>query len=243
MVVLLFSLSALIAEVIGTVAGFGSSTVFLPLALLFFDFRTSLVLVALFHIFGTLDRVWLFRKGLDWSLLLRFGVPSVIGSLMGSVLVPVVPQIALKGLLGVFLVSYALWSLFHGTQKIKPTGKNYILGGSISGVGAGLIGTGGVLRGAFLSAFGLVKTKYLAETAAIGFAVDLTRIPVYLAHGFLKPDFYLYIPLLFIIAYVGSYVGKIIVDYIPRHLFNRIIIGSLLVIGTKFIVDWLANSY
>lgn len=41
---ILFFLSAFVSEIIGTVAGFGSSTVFLPLALLFFDFKTALVL-------------------------------------------------------------------------------------------------------------------------------------------------------------------------------------------------------
>jgi hypothetical protein len=38
---ILFSISGLIAEIIGTIAGFGSSTIFLPLALLFVDFKTT----------------------------------------------------------------------------------------------------------------------------------------------------------------------------------------------------------
>lgn len=45
--VILFFLSAFVSEIIGTIAGFGSSTVFLPLALIFFDFKTALVLVAI----------------------------------------------------------------------------------------------------------------------------------------------------------------------------------------------------
>lgn len=35
---------ALFAEILGTMAGFGSSTIFLPIMLLFFDSKTTLVL-------------------------------------------------------------------------------------------------------------------------------------------------------------------------------------------------------
>src|SRR3989304_475238 len=61
--IVLFFLSALFAEIVGTLAGFGSSTVFLPLALLFFDFRTALTLVAFFHIFGNATRIGFFLCG------------------------------------------------------------------------------------------------------------------------------------------------------------------------------------
>jgi uncharacterized membrane protein YfcA len=62
---ILFFVSAFISEIIGTIAGFGSSTIFLPLALFFVDFKTALVLVAIFHLFGNLGRMNFFRHGLD----------------------------------------------------------------------------------------------------------------------------------------------------------------------------------
>jgi len=84
---ILFFITAFLAEVIGTTAGFGSSTVFLPFALLFYDFKTALVLVALLHIFGNLGRISFFRHGLDKRLLLIFGIPSVLFTLIGALLV------------------------------------------------------------------------------------------------------------------------------------------------------------
>ncbi|HLD75798.1 MAG TPA: TSUP family transporter [Candidatus Norongarragalinales archaeon] len=83
----LFFAAAFLAEVAGTMAGFGSSTIFLPLALFFVDFKTALVLVALFHLFGNLGRIALFRHGLNGRLLLHFGLPSVILTLAGALLV------------------------------------------------------------------------------------------------------------------------------------------------------------
>src|SRR3989344_1767762 len=102
----LFFIAAFFSEIIGTVAGFGSSTIFLPLTLLFFDFKTELVLVALMHIFGNIGRISFFKHGLDKRILLIFGIPSIVLTLAGALLVSYLPQDILKGLLGVFLIAY-----------------------------------------------------------------------------------------------------------------------------------------
>lgn len=237
---LLFFLAAFISEIIGTMAGFGSSTVFLPLALLFVDFKTALVLVAFLHIFGNLGRISFFRHGLDWKLILKFGIPSVFLTLIGALLVSFIPQEVLKGLLGIFLVVYAGLSLWRDTIQAKASTANAIVGGALSGFLAGLIGTGGALRGAFLTAFHLPKEKYIATAAAIALAVDATRIPVYINEGFLKSSYYWYIPVLFVIAFAGSFTGKQIVNKIPQKQFRKLVLVAILLIGIKFIYDWLA---
>ena len=233
----LFFLSAFISEVLGTIAGFGSSTVFLPLALLFFDFKTALVLVALMHIFGNIGRISFFKSSLDKHMLLVFGLPSVILTLIGALLVNFISQDILKGILGIFLVIYASLSLWREDLKVRGSFLNSIIGGGLSGFLAGLIGTGGALRGAFLTAFGLPKEKYIATTAAIALAVDLTRIPVYFAQGFLDDSYFWYIPVLFIIALAGSYAGKLVVKKIPHKTFKKVVLWAIIVIGIKLFHD------
>ena len=235
----LFLTVAFFSEIVGTVAGFGSSTIFLPLALLFFDFKTALVLVALMHVFGNIGRIGFFRHGLDKRILLIFGIPSVILTFMGALLVSYLPQDILKGTLGIFLVMYACISFWKEDLRVKPSIRNSILGGGLSGFLAGLIGTGGALRGAFLTAFGLPKEKYIATAAAIALGVDITRIPVYFAEGFLGSQYYWYIPLLFIVALAGSFIGKQIVKRVPQKRFKKIVFVAILIVGLKFIYDWI----
>ncbi|MBI2548228.1 sulfite exporter TauE/SafE family protein [Candidatus Woesearchaeota archaeon] len=237
MVGLLFFLSAFLAEIVGTLAGFGSSTIFLPLALFFVDFKTALILVAFFHIFGNLGRITFFRHGLDKKLILIFGVPSVLLTVLGALLVNYTPQEMLKLVLGVFLLIFSLVSLIKPGFIFNPSKRNAILGGALSGFLAGLIGTGGALRGAFLTAFSLKKEVYIATAAAIALAVDLTRIPIYFRSGFLDPSFYVYIPLLFLIAITGSYIGKLIVDKIPQNVFRKVVLGVIAIISLKLIYD------
>ena len=236
---ILFFFAAFASEVIGTMAGFGSSTIFLPLALLFVDFQTALVLVAFLHIFGNLGRIGFFRHGLDRDLIIKFGIPSVILTIIGALLVSHISQDVLKGLLGVFLIGYASYSFWKENFSIPASTLNSVIGGSLSGFLAGLIGTGGALRGAFLTGFKLPKEKYIATAAAIALAVDLTRIPIYISEGFLKSEYYWYLPILFVVAFAGSFTGKGIVNKIPQKHFRRFVLIALFLIGVKFIFDWL----
>src|SRR3989344_7283241 len=133
---LFFFLAAFTAEVIGTMAGFGSSTIFLPLALLFVDFKVALVLVAFLHIFGNLGRISFFRHGLDKRMLLVFGLPSVLLTFVGALSVQNTSQDILKLILGLFLIVYALLS-WSGKFSIKSSASMAVLGGGLSGFFAG----------------------------------------------------------------------------------------------------------
>lgn len=233
----LFFLSAFIAEVIGTVAGFGSSTIFLPLALFFVDFKTALILVALFHIFGNLSRITFFRHSLDKKLLLLFGVPSIILTIIGALAVNYIPQEVLKLVLGLFLFIFSIISVIKSEFRFKPSIRNAVIGGSLSGFLAGLIGTGGILRSSFLTAFNVKKNIYLATAAAIALVVDITRIPIYFKNGFLEARYYSYIPFLFIIAIASSYLGKKIADKIPQKIFKTVVLLFIALASLKFISD------
>ena len=237
MVELIFWFSAFFAEVIGTMAGFGSSTIFLPIALFFLDFRTSLTLVAVFHISGNIGRITFFRYGINRRLLLIFGLPSIALTLIGALLVTYVPSDILKLILGIFLMLFSLISLFRPNFSVAPNKTNSFVGGSLSGFFSGLIGTGGALRGAFLTSFNLEKSVYIATSAAIALAVDITRIPVYFGSGFLDAEFYYYIPLLFALAISGSFIGKKIVNRVSQQSFKKFVLTAIIVVSIKFVYD------
>ncbi len=234
---ILFLLAAYLSEVAGTLAGFGSSTLFMPLALFLVDFRIALVMVAVLHISGNLGRLGFFKKGLNYRMLLIFGVPSVILTVVGAFLVDYVNQDILKFSLGLFLIFYVIWSLYKSDFKISPTPISTTLGGGLSGFLAGLIGTGGALRAAFLTGFGLKKEVYLATAAAIALGVDLTRLPIYLSQGFLKDELIILIPFLVVAAISGSYTGKKLLSRISAAGFRRVVLGALLLMGVYFVVQ------
>jgi hypothetical protein len=234
---ILFFIVAFISEVVGAIAGFGSSTIFLPLALFFVDFETALILVAISHLFGNLGRINFFRHGIDKKIIATFGIPSILFSFFGASIVGILSQDILKVILGIFLIIISVLFLVRPLLKV-PTNRNIIItGGGISGFITGLVGTGGALRATFLTGFNLEKTKYIATAAVIALGTDATRIPFYLSQGFLLQHYYYYIPILAATAIGGSYVGKKIVGKIDQYIFRKIVLIAIMLVSINFIIS------
>jgi uncharacterized membrane protein YfcA len=84
MFTLLFFLTALLSEIVGTVAAFGSSVFFVPLASFFFDFHQVLALTSILHVFSNAAKLVLFGKHVRVRLLLLLGIPSVVAVIAGA---------------------------------------------------------------------------------------------------------------------------------------------------------------
>lgn len=234
---IVFFILGFVSEIIGTMAGFGSSTIFLPLSSYFVDFKTALVLVAIFHLFGNISRVTFFRHGLDKRTLLVFGLPSFALSLVGATLVGDLSQTILKLILGIFLISLSTMFLVRPKIVFPANTKSLVFGGGISGFIVGLVGTGGALRATFLTGLNISKEKYIATAAVIALCTDATRIPSYVANGFLTEQYYYYIPILFVVALGGSFVGRKIVGRINQTKFKKLVLIAVILASIKFIVD------
>jgi uncharacterized membrane protein YfcA len=116
-------------------------------------------------------------------------------------------------------------------KKIQQTNFNLYTGGVISGFLAGLIGTGGAIRGITLAAFGLEKDVFIATSALIDLGVDSSRAVVYILQGYFLQEHLILIPFLVVIAVVGSYLGKRILAYIPEKYFHYVVLGVIAAIS------------
>lgn len=231
-----FLLLSLLAEVLGTVGGFGSSVFFVPIANYFFDFESVLGITALFHLSSNISKIALFRKGFDKRLILTIGIPAVVLVAAGAVLSKYVSTQYLEISLGIFLVLLSLVFLIFRKFRLKPTTTNAVVGGSLSGFAAGLLGTGGAIRGLTLSAFGLSKDVFIATSAIIDLGIDATRSVVYFANGYMHAhDLYL-VPFLFVVSLLGTYLGKLILNHISQDNFRLIVLLLILGIGISTIV-------
>lgn len=229
--ILLFYLLALFCEIIGTIGGFGSSVFFVPISSLFFDFKTVLGLTALMHVFSNLSKIILFFKHTDWKVFLLFGIPSIVFVLIGSLLTRYIDYEHLDLILGIFLVVISLIFLVFPKVKLKPTKLNSIIGGGLSGFTAGIIGTGGAIRGLFLTSYNLEKSIFIATSAMIDMGIDLSRSVVYVSQGYVKNTTWWYIPGLIGIAFLGSWIGKLILKKINQETFRKIVLFLILGIG------------
>ncbi len=232
-----FLVLALIAEIIGTVGGFGSSVFFVPLGNFYFDFHSVLGLTAIFHVSSNLSKIFLFKKGLDKKLLLNIGAPAVVFVIVGGLLSKYVVSTSLEIILGIFLVGFSLFFLIKRKVIITPNKKNALVGGSLSGFSAGLLGTGGAIRGLTMAAFNLEKSVFIATSAFIDFMIDFSRTFVYYNNGYIHKHDLKYVPFLLIIGLLGSYIGKKLLVFIPQSKLRRLSLLYILIIGIVTIVQ------
>jgi uncharacterized membrane protein YfcA len=228
---LLFLVLAFLSEIAGTIAGFGSSVFFVPLAGFFFDFHQVLALTSILHVFSNTAKLVLFRTAVQWRLLLLLGIPSTLFVILGAWLSTRLEFKYTELILGLFLISFSAFFLLRPKVKLSPRPVNAIAAGGAAGFLAGLIGTGGAIRGLALGAFDLEKNVFVATSAAIDSGVDFSRMIVYLRSGFLAAESFWFVPALLVIALAGSYIGKRLLNKIPQTSFRKIVLFLVLLIG------------
>lgn len=226
-----FIILSIIAEILGTVGGFGSSVFFVPVANYFLDFQSVLGITALFHLSSNVTKIAFFKKGIDKKLVLYLGIPAVIFVFIGGILSRYFEGFWLTIALGIFLVLLSLIFLIYKKLVLAESKRNALVGGALSGFFAGILGTGGAIRGITMSAFKMDKAKFIATSAVIDLGIDFTRSFVYYYNGYIhNHDLYL-IPILVIVGIVGTYIGKKLLDKISQDQFRTGVLFLILLIG------------
>jgi len=223
----LFLFLALLAEIIGTVSGFGSSILFVPIASIFLDFKLVLGITAVFHVFSNLAKIYFFHEGIDKKIVIKLGIPAVIFVTIGALLTNFIPQKSIELAMNVLILALAIYLISGHARSLQKSNANLYVGGTISGFLAGLIGTGGAVRGIVLTAFGLEKNVFIATSAIIDLGVDSSRAAVYIANGYFTKEHLILIPFLILISIAGSYLGKLVLRYIPEKAFHYVVLSVI----------------
>jgi uncharacterized membrane protein YfcA len=188
---------AVVASGLTFFSGFGLGTLLLPAFALFVPLDQAVALTAVVHFLNGLFKLALVGRHADRGIVLRFGLPAVVASLLGAwvlVLLAGVPPLAtypavgreaavtpVKLVIGLLLLAFAVVEVVPRLRHLS-FGPNAIpLGGLLSGFFGGLSGMQGALRSAFLVRAGLSKEAFVATGVAIGCLIDVSRLGVYSA--------------------------------------------------------------
>jgi uncharacterized membrane protein YfcA len=204
-------------------SGFGLGTILLPVFSLFFPIELAILATALVHLANNIFKMSLMSKHLDFSLFKQFGIPALIGAILGASLLTWV------GHAGIFYAS-PIWegkdinyvSFFIGVLmlifvvfewksiRFPFSNSRYFmsLGGLLSGFFGGFSGHQGALRSAFLSKVTMNKQLFVATSVLISLCIDVSRISIYSSTTDWKQLNLTYLFLGSISAFIGSILGK-----------------------------------
>ncbi|MGC9317172.1 MAG: sulfite exporter TauE/SafE family protein [Armatimonadota bacterium] len=231
------TLLTIVAGGVGTLSGFGTSTIMVPVLLMVLPLPETLLLVGIVHWFGDVWKIWLFKHGVRWRLWLAFGIPGVLFSFVGAKLSVSAPEELMSRVLGGFLLIYVVFLFARSSFQLPDSTPVAATGGACSGFLAGIFGVGGAVRGAFLAAFDLHKAVYIATSGAIAIVIDSVRISTYIFEGTRLEPTLMWGMLAFIPAsLVGAKAAERIVDRIPQERFRLVIAAFLLAAGLKLLL-------
>lgn len=250
---ILICLVAFFASLLTFVSGFGLGTILLPVFGLFFPINTSIALTGVVHLLNNLFKTGLVGKNMDKSMVLRFGIPSIIGGIMGAFLLSYLSKLpvlfswswgdkqlettTLKLIIGVLLALFAIVELLPSIKNYQFSNRYLTVGGLLSGFFGGLSGMQGALRSAFLIKSGLSKEQFIATGIVIACLVDLTRLPIYYSRFFdnqLSDKSHLLIAAT-LSACLGAWIGHKMLKKITLRVVQRLTAGFILIISLLLI--------
>jgi len=224
--------------------GFGLSTILLPVFVIFFPVAIAVPSTAIVHFLNNFYKLFIYFKQINIKILLRFGLPALLASIMGAFLLQKLSsnERNLEIILGILIISISFMEMFPAIRNLKINIKWAPLGGVISGFFGGLSGHQGLFRSAFLVKSGLSKNSYIATGVGIAVLVDITRLSVYgstifttsiiSSNNFWLPVFISTTSALFGVSLATDLVKKMTIDVIRNMVFGLIFIsGILLVLG------------
>jgi uncharacterized membrane protein YfcA len=151
------AVAAIVAGAIAAVAGFGIGSILTPLLALHFGTKVAVAVAAVPHLIGTIWRFVSLRCHVDRTVLIRFGILSAAGGLIGALL-------NAKATSGWLTIVFAALLLFAGITGITGIAERMRFGrktawsaGALSGLFGGLVGNQGGIRSAALLGFDIPK--------------------------------------------------------------------------------------
>ena len=242
-------LVALIASTLTFFSGFGLGTLLLPAFSLFFPVEVAVVLTGIVHFLNNLFKITLVGRNAVWKVVLRFGIPAIIGAVIGARLLLWVSggdhllEYQLFGnsysvlpvnlMIGGLMFLFATLEMSPRYQKLSFSQEKLILGGALSGFFGGLSGHQGALRSAFLIKMGLSKESFIATGVIIASIVDISRLSMYFsgsALGEMEGSINLLLVAV-LSAFFGAWVGKRILKKVTIGFVHNMVMILIMIMG------------
>jgi|GEM_PF-1939939 len=215
--------------ILSIIAGGGLGIIMLVVFSMFFDIRTSIVLMSLYGFVIQGMKIRYFHSYANWKIAGWYMAAGFPMSIVGGFLLYVIPaqyvQIGVSCMCVIFVVSRTV----HFCPVIKIAPKQIILFGAINGIIGGIIGNATLLRTPILLSMGLKKEVFMGTSALISLAMNTGKVSAYMFHFEWSSDKAQLIAFSLPVVLVGMWLGKKILRYITPSLFEYLLLGIILI--------------
>lgn len=232
-----------LAFVLKGVATFGPGIVLVPLGALFIGAKEIVLVISFLDLISNASLLKLNRGCLQKSFWLPMLSTMVIGSVVGAIMLTMVPALYFDFIFGILLLPLGLWMMLsrrcdHGSDRIitlpaKPS-KTDIWLSTLSGCMGGLSGiTGPVLAWHLTKTYSKVSFRNIMIPLLLASA--LTRVIVYSVTGSVSLEVLFFVVLAIPGLFLGLWVGNKIFQRVSQSWFGRIVGGLVVISGVKLL--------
>jgi len=213
-----------------TVIGFGGSLVALPLLLFGMELPDAISYLSIFYFFSSVFLIAKEGRNIDMKLVLKLALASVVGVVLGILVLAFSKPIVLKKALGFFILTYVAYTLFW-KKRIQLSKSGVLSFGILAGFFSGVFSTGGPLYAVCVENSVKDMRIFRATMIALSALVTVTQIPVLVATGLLtfthlKLSLYIFPVFLF-----AQFLGKLTFRKINGKVFKIFLITILSISG------------
>jgi uncharacterized protein len=228
------------AFVVRGTSGFGAGMVAIPLLVFVIPIRTavpmmSMLVFVLFMILFIRD-----RRDVIWDELKHLVPATLLGVGAGVLLFKNLDVAILLRLLGIVIVSYALYVLavhYFGMPELRCSQRwAYPIGFAGAVIDTMFGGGGGTLIVVYMHLRGIGKAQFRATVAVLWFFEMIARIGGYAISGYYTLQALMLVLLLLPLMWAGTHVGERISNRISQETFSKILAAMLLAAGLSVLL-------
>ena len=233
-VLLILIIGIFIGFYVQTVIGFAGSLMALPILLLGMELPDAIAYISIFYLFSSAFLITKERKNIDKKIILKLAITSVIGVILGILVLTFSKPILLKKGLGVFILLYVFYVSF-GKKKITLNKGGIISFGVMAGFFSGVFSTGGPLY--VMCVENSVKDIKAFRATMIGVlgVVTITRVPALAVSGILNSSHLKMTLLVFPVFLFAQFLGKRTFIKINENAFKKLLMVLLCISGLVLI--------
>lgn len=217
---LILSAGIFIGFYVQTVIGFAGSLMALPILLFKMELPDAIAYISIFYLFSSFFLIKKEWKNINRNIILQLAIASIIGVILGILILTFAKPLILKRGLGLFILVYVSYVLF-GKKKIKLNKFGVISMGVLAGFFSGVFSTGGPLY--VICVENTVKDMKVFRATMIGVLglVTVARIPALAVSGLLNFGHFKITLLVFPVFLLAQFLGKRTFKKIEEKLFKR----------------------
>lgn len=220
--------------------GAGAPVVAVPIIALFYDVPTAVTIFVIPNILSNLLQAWSYRKDqLPSALTYRFAFTGLMGVIVGTFMLAYLPTDFLTLMIAVAVTAYIAfrlakpeWVLEYATalRIVVPVG-------AIAGVLQGSLGISAPVSLTFLNAMKLERAQFIATVSLFFVSAAAIQLPFLIGLGLMTSERF-WISCVALIPMIGAMpIGSFIARYVPRSVFDKLILVLLGLITIKLYTE------